>query len=150
MVELGLSLSCRVRDRKGRYVVEFSEKDRLFIQDTLKYWNFRGGQVQFSLGKPGPPRTIGMRSQQAHFNGHVQQIAMETGVDFDRVKRFIKTRALTRGYPVLYCVYGIPVIDEWGNTQGISEADATTAEAGMLIDTIHQFADWWGIKLREE
>ena len=148
--EFGLSFPIKVKRRDGRLKLEFSKDERLLIQDVLDFWMMRGGMVQFTIGRPVKPRTIGLKSQQSHFNGHCQQVAMDTGQPFDQVKKEMKRLAISRGYPILYDEKGIPIYDEYGREQGISEASANTIEGGYLIETIHQFADENGIDLIEE
>jgi len=148
--EHSLSFMTKIRRRDGRLKLVFSDDEKLMIQDALDFWKMRDGWVQFTLGRPVKPRTIGYKSQQSHINGHCQQIAVETGQDFEDVKRDMKYRAISRGYPILYNKKGIPILDKHGREQGISEADSNTVEAGYLIDAIHHFADWFGIELIEE
>ena len=87
-------------------------------------------------------RTTGPQSQNHHLNGHVQQIAQETGEDFDVVKREIKRRARKRGYPFKTSRFGYAVPK--------SEAEATVEECAMLIDERHEVAAFLSIALREE
>ncbi len=102
--------------------------------DKSGYWNVR-------ITKPKKPRTTGKKSQNTHANGHIQQICMETGNSFTAVKERMKELAVSRGYP-------IETLPD-GSIKPISEADIDTVEAGYLIDTIHQFADEYGIRLIE-
>lgn len=101
----------------------------------------RVSQVYVKLGKPRKPRTTGERSQNAHLNGHVQQIAAYTGDSFDDVKMYVKREAISLGYPYHTSTFG-DVVPE-------SEANASTVECGYLIDTAHRIASDMGIKLRE-
>ena len=106
-----------------------------------------GDMVRLILDVPMRKRSTGKNSQNAHINGHCQQIAIETGNDFTVVKESMKALALGRGYPMAGCVLT-------GKREGEpiprSEADITVDEAKILIDTIHQFADEWFIVLIEE
>ena len=99
------------------------------------YWNIR-------ISRPKRPRTTGEKSQNHHINGHCQQITSETGNSFAAVKERMKVLAIDRGYPMETLPDGVAVPK--------SESDIDTVEAGYLIDTIHQFADEWGIRLIEE
>lgn len=101
----------------------------------------RVNQVYVKLGKPRKPRTTGDGSQSHHLNGHVQQIAAETGDEFDDVKMEIKRRAVKRGYPFR--------TDSFGNVVPQSEADCSTEECAMLIEEAHDVAAFLNIKLRE-
>ena len=93
----------------------------------------RGGFFSVVLGLPARPRTTGRHSQQAHFNGHVQQVAVITGNSFTAVKERMKDLAVDRGY-------GIETLKD-GSASPISEADATVEDAKHLIDTVHQWFD---------
>ncbi|MDC7218620.1 MAG: hypothetical protein PQJ59_01695 [Spirochaetales bacterium] len=148
--EHSLSFIAKIRKRDGRMKIEFSKDERLLVQDVLDFWKMRGGVVQFTLSRPVKPRTVGVRSQQSHINGHCQQLAVETGQPFPQVKREMKYLAISRGYPILYDEEGNLLLDEYGREQGISEASANTVEAGFLIDAIHQYADEEGITLIED
>ncbi len=99
------------------------------------YWNVK-------ISRPKRPRTTGDKSQNHHINGHCQQIANETGNSFAVVKERMKVLAIDRNYPIE------TLLD--GSVMPRSEADIDTVEAGYLIDTIHQFADEWQIRLIEE
>jgi len=98
-------------------------------------------QAYVKLGKPRKPRSTGEGSQNAHLNGHVQQIAAETGDEFDDVKMEIKRRAIKRGYPFH--------TDSFGNVVPQSEADASTEECAMLIEEAHDVAGFLNIRLKE-
>lgn len=98
--------------------------------------------LQVRLGLPRRPRTTGWNSQNHHINGHIQQITIETGNSFSAVKERMKELAIDRGYP-------IETLPD-GSVKPQSEAELDTVQAGYLIDTIHQFAAEWGIKLIEE
>lgn len=108
-----------------------------------------GGFVTIKLSTPHRPRTTGDKSQNHHFNGHCQLISQLTGQPIDDVRRFIKARAVSRGYPMLGGWDGEPLLDMWGNIQGISEAYASVEQCKMLIDEVHQFAAEEGIALVE-
>lgn len=99
------------------------------------YWNVK-------ISRPKKPRTTGYKSQNHHINGHCQQITGESGNSFAAVKERMKVLAIDRGYPIETLPDGAAVPK--------SESDIDTVEAGYLIDTIHQFAAEWNIKLIEE
>ena len=90
---------------------------------------------------PRKPRTTGEKSQNAHLNGNVQQIAAHTGDSFDDVKMHLKREAFSMGYPYHTSTFGDVVPN--------SEADASTVECSYLIDTAHRIASDLEIKLRE-
>lgn len=145
-----------MEQKDDHFALKLPESVRGLSQEILKYcFDKRGGFVSFSLSAPKRPRSTGKGSQSHHFNGHVQQVATETGQPFESVKMFIKHEAITRGYPMLSLkddegdYTGVPLLDLYGNTQGISEADATVEEAILLIDEIHQFAAEYSIILVE-
>lgn len=105
--------------------------------------------VKISL--PKKPRTTGEYSQNHHFNGHVQQIAMDTGNDFTDVKLYVKRRAFKLGLPFLVNQKGdvvLSLID--GEPLPISESDMTTIQCGWCIDCAHEVAAEMSIVLVEE
>jgi len=106
-----------------------------------KLFHKRITQVYVKLGMPRKPRTTGDKSQSHHLNGHIQQIAQYTGDDFDDVKMEIKRRAISRGYPFR--------TDSFGNVVPESEANSSTVECAMLIDTAHEVASFLNLRLKE-
>lgn len=103
------------------------------------------------VSTPRKKRSTGFKSQNAHFNGHCQQISMETGQDFETVKLYVKRQAIPMGLPlkqrpdgeILYSIAdGLPV--------PISETDMDTIQCGWCIDAAHLLAAELGIILREE
>jgi hypothetical protein len=108
------------------------------------------GFVTVTIETVRKPRTTGEGSQSHHFNGHVQQIAQETGMPFEAVKLELKHRAIKRGYPILYKADGTAQHDLWGRVMGISEADCSTTECGYLIEEAHELASELGMTLKEE
>lgn len=109
-----------------------------------------GGYITVTIENVRKPRTTGDKSQNKHLNGHVQQLAGETGMEFEVIKMEIKHRALKRGYPILYNADGKIMFDLWGRARGISEADCSTVECGYLIEEAHQLAAELDIVLIEE
>jgi hypothetical protein len=103
--------------------------------------------VEMSI--PKKHRTTGSWSQSHHFNGHIQQIASETGNDFADLKLYVKRRAMAQGLPYLMhdgkVVYSM--ID--GEPLPISESDMSTIECGWCIDACHILASELGIVLKE-
>jgi hypothetical protein len=102
------------------------------------------------IDTPKRPRTTGDKSQNHHINGHIQEIAMETGQPFEDVKKYAKQFALTMGFPILEDENGDAIHDLWGKPQGISEEDCSTEDAAILIEAIHQLAAELDITLQEE
>ena len=98
-------------------------------------------QWHVEISKPRKPRTTGERSQNHHLNGHCQQLAQETGNDFDTVKYAVKYRAIPGGYP--YDTMGDLVVP-W------SESRVDTVQCAVAIVEAHRLADELGIKLIEE
>jgi hypothetical protein len=88
------------------------------------------------------PRSTGDKSQNHHINGHVQQIAQETGNDYEDVKNEAKMLAIKYGYPFDTLPNG------W--TVPKSEADLDTVQAGYLIEALHEIAAFANITLRED
>ena len=110
--------------------------------DIIKYCNTkRGGFMRLVLSPPFKHRSTGEFSQNHHINGHCQQIANETGEDFDIIKREAKRKAIKRGYPI--------TTDIFGYTKTLSETEIDTTQAGYLIESLHEIADFLSIKLKE-
>jgi len=101
-----------------------------------------GGYVTVKVSNVHRPRSTGEKSQNHHINGHIQQIARDTGNAFEVVKLEAKHRAISLGYPMLI-IDGKVQTDLWGRPMGISEADASVEEASLLIEAIHQMG--WDI-----
>ena len=136
----------RIRTGDSRYI-QFEIKSN--EQRNMLYYFFHQREVEKKnpyytvvIKTPRRPRTTGWKSQNHHINGHLQQIAMQTGNSFSAVKERMKELAIDRGYPV-------ETLPD-GSVKPISESEIDTTQAGYLIDTIHQFAAEWGINLIEE
>jgi hypothetical protein len=91
---------------------------------------------------PRRPRTTGEGSQSHHINGHVQQIAMETGASFQAVKEYAKAEAVSEGW-------GFTTLPN-GDVLANSESTATVEQASVLIEVLHRLAAEWSIHLVEE
>jgi hypothetical protein len=100
----------------------------------------KDGLARVELYKWYNARSTGPGSQSHHINGHVAQISMETGQDFDSVKTYCKMEAIPAGYP--FDTVRDTVVP-W------SEARIDTRAASILIDTIHRVAAEMGISLKE-
>ena len=124
-------------------------KDRL--RDILSLSETKhNGYVTVTIETPRKPRTTGDRSQSHHLNGHIQQIAEFTGMPFELIKLEVKCRAVGMGYPMLVKPDGTVQMDIYGRVMGISEADSSTKECAILIETTHMLASEVGIVLQEE
>lgn len=134
--------TCFAEPPKG---VTLSHREALYKQCAEKC----NGYMTIKMSTPHRKRTTGAKSQNHHFNGHCQLISRLTGQPIDDVRRYIKARAVSRGYPMLMDIYNEPMLDLWGNVQGMSEADASVEQCKMLIDEVHQFAAEEGIALEE-
>ncbi len=145
-----LKVTCKVvvRDEKLSLIIP-----QIYQEYKIKILEYcvekRGGYISLSLSPPKRPRSIGKGSQSHHFNGHCQQLAISTGQPFDDVKKYLKSEAIDRGYPMLEKDDGSPMLDFWGNKQGISETDCTVEECKHLIEQSHQLAAEYGIRLEE-
>lgn len=99
------------------------------------------GQLYVKLAAPKRPRTTGWRSQNTHIHGHAQQIAEYTGDYKEDVISEAKRRAVSLGYPTRENSFG-DIVPE-------SEREASTVEAGLLIEELHHIASDMGIALKE-
>ena len=98
-------------------------------------------QLYVQLGPPRRPRTTGYRSQNTHIHGHAQQIAEHTGDYVDDVIAEAKRRAVAVGYPTRE--------NSFGHIVPVSEREASTAEAALLIDELHHIASDLNVRLKE-
>lgn len=106
--------------------------------------------VEVTIRPQRKARSTGEKSQNKHLNGHIQQICQETGNDFQDVKEYIKSRAVSMGYPMLTKPDGQIIVNPYGEPRGISEADSNTEECAILIEVAHMLASEYGIVLKEE
>lgn len=134
--------ACKIEAFSDRVYVEIP-KDRAdewaLLRQHLK--DKRINQLYVKIGKVRKPRTTGEESQNAHFNGHVQQLAAYTGDYFDDMKRTLKIKAIAKGYKYH--------TNSFGKAVPLSESEASTVECAWLIDTAHEVASFVGVKLKE-
>ena len=97
--------------------------------------------VLITMQPPKKPRSTGPGSQSHHLNGHIQQIANQTGLSFELVKYCIKMLAVEE------MDYPHAVVD--GHVWPQSEADCSSGECALLIEAAHVWAARHGIKLEE-
>ena len=109
------------------------------LQQAPKY--VKSGQLYIKAGTPRKPRTTGYRSQNSHIHGHAQQIAEHAGDYKDDIIIHAKMRAVSHGYPTRKTMFGDIV--------PISEKEASTVEAGYIIDELHIIASFANVKLKE-
>jgi len=123
--------------------IKIPDKYQKTFHELIDYCNDkRGGYIKLVLTPPFKKRSTGIGSQNHHINGHCQQIANETGEDFDVIKQEAKRKAIKRGYPIR--------VDIFGYTRTLSETEIDTEQAGYLIEALHEIADFLSIKLRED
>ena len=101
----------------------------------------RSGQLYIRASLPKKPRTTGYKSQNHHAWGHAQQIAESVGDYKDDIMAHAKMRAVSHGYPTRKTMFGDIV--------PISEKEASTVEAGYIIDELHIIASFANVKLKE-
>ena len=101
----------------------------------------KSNQVYVKLGPPKRPRTTGYRSCNSHIHGHAQQIGEFTGDYKEDVIAEAKRRAVTHGYPTRE--------NSFRHIVPISERDASTVEANMIIEELHMIASDIDLTLKE-
>lgn len=107
-------------------------------------------KIQIRIGDKHKPRSTGIYSQNAHLNGHIQQICEETGNDFQDVKMYVKSQALKMGYPFAENSKGEKITSMLtGEFIPQSESEASSAECAILIECVHILAGELGIILKE-
>ena len=127
--------------KNNKAVIEIPESDNLvFAYFYNAYKTKDTDELTMELKLPFKKRSTGYKSQNHHFWGHCQQIAKETGNDVKHVEEFIKTKAISMGYPMLLNAKGIVQKDLNGNVRGISEGDASSQESNILIEAAHMCA----------
>jgi hypothetical protein len=133
-----ISLTTQVTYREGKLVIELPPSYETPIASFIE--KLHGAPAIVSINKWYKSRTTGKGSQSAHLNGHIQQIALETGNDFSTVKLYIKTEAISRGFPFDTIK---DMIFPW------SETRINTVQCSLLIDGAHMLAAEYGINLYE-
>jgi len=113
-----------------------------YLGDVLKQGKEKNGDwYKVTVTVPGRPRSTGEKSQNHRINGFIQQIAIETGNNFDQLEMYFKQEAISEGWPYDTLPSGAMMPK--------SEADATVEDAAVLIAVIERFAAEWGIPLQE-
>lgn len=108
-------------------------------------------RFDLEISVPSKKRSTGRYSQGNHFNGHVQQICVATGNEFNDVKLYLKRQCFKRGLrfatkadgSILYSLADMQPLP-------ISESEMTTEECAWCIEAAHELAAEYGIPLREE
>ena len=95
---------------------------------------------QFDIAKWYKKKTTGKNSQNSHLWGHAQTIAEKIGDDPREVVREACLR--TPEYPSVMNAFGRAIPKSW--------RDATTKEAGPVIETLHRMAAFLDIRLIED
>jgi hypothetical protein len=122
-------------------ILTLGERMPEFIMLAEKSKKTRGGYLSFDIDLPRRPRSTGVKSQNHHLGGHVEQLAMAARVSISTMKTYIKTRA------ALEFGYRTETID--GQVYPISEADASVEECSSLIEICHIVASEKGFSLYE-
>lgn len=132
-------------------IINAMEIDRFFpeIEKVFRSCSKDGRRVHILVEAEKRTRSTGEFSQSHHLNGHIQQICSETGNDFTTIKEFLKSQAISKGYPQKM-FHGRPLYDLYDRPVGISEADSSTEECALLIEEAHILASDLGIVLRED
>ena len=97
------------------------------------------GYCTVEISTPRKPRTTGPKSQSAHFHGHCQQIAKETGHSMQEIKEYVKMEC--PDWP--FVQIGKRMVPK-------SEADLSTVEEAAAIEVTHRIAAELNITLKEE
>lgn len=101
------------------------------------------GYVSVDINRPYKPRTTGEGSQNNLFYKLVTIIANEIGDDIENVKRDIKIKAVSKGYPMT-------VSKITGEINPYSTTRINTVEMSYLIDTCYEVISFLGIILEPE
>lgn len=134
----------RARLAEGGVFLEFPQNEGLkeaLKKAALQCERKANGWALITLQPPKRPRTTGEGSQNHHLNGHIGQIALETGNGQTAVKLVVKELAVEQ--------FGYPTVKVGKKTVPQSESECSTEECGMLIEACHLLAADLGIILRE-
>jgi hypothetical protein len=137
---------------KGKIGFQYPEAYQPQVENVIfKSYQNHNGYVGFEMFTPRRPRSTGEKSQNHHFNGHIQQICNETGNDFGQIKLYVKRVAMGMGYPPMVndkgeLVYSL--VD--GEVLPQSEADSSVEECALLIEAAHIVASEAGVILIED
>ncbi len=138
-------------DDKGGYGLRFpSDIKGSFNAMCKEAKRQRNGFVTVKVTLPRRYKSTGKNSQNSHFHGHCNQIALETGNEFGTVKEYCKSKAVSMGYAQKTNPNGEPLFDFNGSPVGISFADASREDASIAIEATHVLAADLDIKLMEE
>ena len=130
-----------VKTQKGG--IKIPDMYRLSYDNMLAFCDkTRGGYIRLKISPPFKKRSTGEKSQNHHINGHIQQIANETGEEFEVIKDYAKKKAVKYGYPIR--------TDILGNARPLSETEIDTEAAGYLIEAVHELAAFLEITLYEQ
>ena len=111
-------------------------------RELVKCHNKHNDYVLVTIASPKRPRTTGDGSQNHHLNGHIMQICVETGNDYDAVKNAVKMIAVEQ--------MGYPYTDFHGVITPKPESESSTDECAKLIEAAHILAADLEIILKEE
>ena len=111
-------------------------------RELVKCRDKHNDYVLVTIASPKRPRTTGDGSQNHHLNGHIMQICVETGNDYDAIKNAVKMIAVEQ--------MGYPYTDFHGVITPKSESESSTDECAKLIEAAHILAADLGIILRED
>lgn len=134
----------RVREKADGIFLEFPQNEGLkesLRKAAAQCESKAAGWALITLQPPKRPRTTGEGSQNHHLNGHIGQIALETGNCQSAVKIVVKELAVEQ--------FGYPAVKVGNKTVPQSESECSTEECGMLIEACHLLAADLGIILRE-
>jgi len=146
-----IKLTCRIEKKNDHYSLKLPEDYKKAMHSLMKFcFEKKGGFCSFSIAPPRKPRSTGKGSQNHHLNSHIQQISLFTGQPFDSIKIYVKSEAVSIGYPILKNNKGEDVSDNRGNILGQSETDCSVEECSLLITQVHHLADEYNIRLIEE
>lgn len=133
------------------YGLALTDRQKQLCQNHFKICDDKhNGYIKVTFSTPRKIRSTGKNSQNAHLNGHIQQICEDTGNEFDLVKLAVKEKAIDMGYPMLLDSNGNTKRGFYGIRLAQSEADASVEECKILIDSVHLMAAELCITLREE
>jgi len=108
----------------------------------------RNGYITITIETVRKARSVGYKSQNHAINGAIRQIAEYTGEEAEKIKTFLKGKAVRRGYPYKMKSNGDYVYSVFDGKKILkSETEISSVEAGYLIEEIRQEAAELNIRL---
>lgn len=116
------------------------------LMDELTRYRKQAKRLRVTITPILKERTM---SQNSYFHAKVNQIARETGIDREEVKRGIKRYAIGMGYPCIEEEDGSLRLDSEGEPIPLSTAKATIEQMTILIEALYVWCNENDIQIED-